>query len=59
MQGKWLLTYNDHPRVRELYADFEVKAVSTALNTDNGKRDESLWERRNFHQLIITNYKAT
>jgi DNA adenine methylase len=59
VQGKWLLTYNDHPRIRELYSDYGIKPVSTALNTDKGKRGESLWERRNFPQLIITNYKAT
>ena len=52
-QGKWLLTYNDHPRVRELYASDRRKTISTALNTDkipHGKKP------RVFPQLIIMNY---
>ena len=52
-QGKWLLTYNDQPRVRELYAGDRRKPISTALNTDkipHGKK------RRTFPQLIIRNY---
>jgi DNA adenine methylase len=51
--GKWLLTYNDHPRVRELYAGDRTKRVSTALNTDKIPHGQ---KRRSFPQLIIMNY---
>jgi DNA adenine methylase len=53
-QGKWLLTYNDHPRVRELYDGDRTKRVSTALNTDKIPHGG---KRRSFPQLIIMNYK--
>ncbi len=47
-KGKWLLTYNDHPRVVELYAGDRRIAVSTALNTDKMAAN-----RRLQRQLII------
>jgi hypothetical protein len=34
VHGKWLLTYNDHPRIRKLYRDFKISEVVTRLNTD-------------------------
>jgi len=55
-QGKWLLTYNDNPRVRELYAGDRVKRVSTVLNTDKIPHGQ---KRRSFPQLIIMNYKPS
>jgi len=48
-KGKWLLTYNDHPRVVELYAGDRRIAVSTALNTDKMAAN-----RRRQRQLIIS-----
>lgn len=27
-KGKWLLTYDDHPKIRELYRGFRIKAVT-------------------------------
>jgi DNA adenine methylase len=53
-EGKWQLTYNDHPRIRELYASDRRKVISTALNTDKIPHGQ---ERRSFPQLIIMNYK--
>lgn len=34
LHAKWLLTYNDHSRIRELYKDSEIAEVATRLNTD-------------------------
>jgi len=53
VKGKWLLTYNDHPRIRELYASYGFKTVSTKLNTDKIPQGQ---KRRSFPQLIIRNY---
>jgi len=54
ISGKILLTYNDHPKIRELYADFhiaEAKQTRMAeLVRDGGKRNR-------FVNLIITNYR--
>ncbi|HYB84958.1 MAG TPA: hypothetical protein VED86_06480 [archaeon] len=52
VQGKWLLTYNDHPRIRELYEGFKISEVVTRLNTDK----MATANRRPFRQLIIRNY---
>jgi DNA adenine methylase len=52
VHGKWLLTYNDHPRIRELYKGFKISEVVTRLNTDK----LATANRRPFRQLIIRNY---
>ena len=52
IQGKFLLTYNDHPRVRELYKGFKMSEVVTRLNTDK----LATANRRPFRQVIIRNY---
>lgn len=47
LQGRWILTYGDHPLIRELYADCrieEVRRVRT-INQD---------ARRDYVELIIT-----
>lgn len=54
VEGKWLLTYNDHPRIRELYKGFKVIEVATKLNTDK----MATVKRRVQRQLIITNYRS-
>jgi DNA adenine methylase len=52
VHGRWLLTYNDHPRIRELYKGFEIFEVVTRLNTDK----LATANRRPFRQLIMRNY---
>lgn len=52
VQGRWLLTYNDHPHIRELYKGFKISEVVTRLNTDK----MATANRRPFRQLIIRNY---
>jgi DNA adenine methylase len=55
VEGKWLLTYNDHPKVRELYAGFPMMRMSTSLNTDKVALGET---KRRLHQLVISNYET-
>ena len=52
IQGRFLLTYNDHSRVRELYKAFKVSEVVSRLNTDK----MATANRRLFRQLVIRNY---
>ena len=52
MQGEFLLTYNDHPRTRELYKGVKFFEVVTRLNTDKLPTAN----RRPFRQLIIRTY---
>lgn len=52
LRCKWLLTYNDHPRIRELYKGFKTTEVATRLNTDK----MATANRRLQRQLIIRNY---
>jgi DNA adenine methylase len=53
LKGKWLLTYNDHRKIRKMYSKFYLKEVEM-LKTASLKRKG---EKRNyFKNLIITNY---
>jgi len=54
IQGKFLLTYNDHPSIRKLYTGFKISEVVTRLNTDK----TATANRRPFRQLIIRNYET-
>lgn len=53
VKGKWLVTYNDHPRIRHLYAGYNLKVVRKPVQTSLVKagRSRGLWD-----QLIIANY---
>lgn len=53
LRGKWLLTYNDHPKIRELYTGYPTIPVTTDLHTQKVQDGE---RRRRFSQLIIANY---
>jgi DNA adenine methylase len=52
-KGKWLLTLNDHSRIRELYHGFAINNVETKVNTFKGRAG---FKRPRFKQLIIRNY---
>lgn len=41
-QPNWLLSYNNHPAVREFYKDFTIKTASTAGNGGNKPNSELL-----------------
>ena len=51
IQGKFLLTINDHVKIRELYKGFNIEEVEVmySISKENSGR-------RNFKELIITNY---
>lgn len=51
LKGKFLLTINDHERVREWYKDFNIKEVQ--VNYSVSKEAKA---RGKYNELIITNY---
>jgi len=54
VKGKWLLTYNDHPRIRHLYAGYPLMTVVRPVSTTLTRNCEV---RGNWTQLIIANYE--
>lgn len=56
VEAKWLLTLNDHPRVRELYRGYRVTTCDTQMATWKGPAGS---KRPRLKQLIIRNYKLT
>ena len=54
IQGKFILTINDHERIRELYKDFHIKNVSVTYSISREKD-----ARKGYGELIITNYENT
>ena len=52
IQGKWLMTYGDHPRIRELYTGFEMDVVKQRRCAN--KMIES--KRGQFSNLLVANY---
>ncbi len=53
VKGKWLLTYNDSPHVRELYYGYEMAKVSSSLSSEKVPKGG---ERKTLPQLLIANY---
>ncbi len=53
IQGRFLLSYDDSPKIRELYKDFEMVAVER-LNGINNKIENR--ENKMFKELLIANY---
>lgn len=51
IQGKFLLTINDHEMIRELYKNFKLQETEVAYSV--GRKASS---RRKYKELIITNY---
>ncbi|MDC0802714.1 DNA adenine methylase [Clostridium paraputrificum] len=51
IKGKFLLTINDHPKVREWYEGFNIKEVE--VNYSISRKEEA---RGRYKELIITNY---
>ncbi|WP_338627716.1 DNA adenine methylase [Clostridium baratii] len=51
IKGKFLVTINDHPKVREWYKDFNIKEVEVHYSISR-----ELEARKNYRELIITNY---
>lgn len=51
LRGKFLLTINDHEKVREWYKDFNMKEVQVNYSVSKEKK-----ARGKYKELIITNY---
>ncbi|HFC9288201.1 TPA: DNA adenine methylase [Clostridium perfringens] len=51
IKGKFLVTINDHPKVREWYKDFNIKEVKVMYSVSNQAS-----ARKEYDELIITNY---
>lgn len=51
LQGKFLLTINDHEKVREWYAGYSIKEVAVPYSVAKSKEG-----RHDFGELIITNF---
>lgn len=54
IQGRFLLSYDDSEKIRELYKDFEMVAVER-LNGINNRQPENR-KNKTFKELIIANY---
>lgn len=48
-KGKWLLTINDHPFIRELYSKYKIEEIEVLYTVSKSKN-------KKFGELIITNY---
>jgi len=53
-KGKWLLTYNDHPKIRKMYSKYIIKEVEMPKTAPLKREGE---KRNSFKNLIITNYR--
>lgn len=53
LQGKWVLTINDHPTVRTMYRGYEMRETQTSLAAEKLEQNE---KRSELKQLIIQNY---
>lgn len=51
IKGKFLLTINDHPKVREWYKEFNIKEVEVNYSVSREQK-----ARGKYKELIITNY---
>jgi DNA adenine methylase len=49
LKGKFLLSINDHPEVRRLFAAFEIRKVPITYSVHGGKRKQ-------IEELLISNY---
>ncbi|MDY3362054.1 MAG: Dam family site-specific DNA-(adenine-N6)-methyltransferase [Clostridium celatum] len=51
IKGKFMVTINDHPQVREWYKDFNIEEVKVAYSVSKEQK-----ARKEYGELIITNY---
>lgn len=51
LKGKFLLTINDHPQIREWYKEFNIKKVDVSYSVSREQK-----ARKDYAELIITNY---
>lgn len=53
VKGKFIMSINDTPKIRKLFADFRIKAVTTRYSVGTAKRDQAVTE------LLIMNYQPS
>ena len=51
IKGRFMVTINDHPKVREWYKDFNIEEVKVAYSVSKEQK-----ARKEYGELIITNY---
>jgi DNA adenine methylase len=59
IKGKFLLTYGEHPVIRELYKGFDVKTIDRVENVALTKDTNERKERIKAVDLLIANYKLS
>jgi len=53
MKGKWLLSYGDHPFIRDLYKDYKIKEIKTHFSVTHTEKSDA---NKEVIDLAITNY---
>ena len=53
IKGRFLLSYDDSPKIRELYKDFEIVSVERLCGLKNKFHDEN---KKVYKELLIANY---
>ncbi len=48
VKGKWLLSYNDHPAIREMYRDYPIEELETTYSLSGQLKRKT--------ELLIANY---
>lgn len=51
-EGKWLMSINNAPQIRTLFADFQIKEVKTSYSINKTKINQ-----KPVTELLISNYK--
>jgi DNA adenine methylase len=54
IKGRFLLSYDDSPKIRELYKEFEMIAVERLNGINNRENVEN--RKKIFKELLIANY---
>lgn len=49
LKGRFLLSYNDHPKVRQIFKEFHMKSIKTSYTINSDARSE-------VSELLISNY---
>ena len=52
VKGKFMLTLNDHPRVRSVFSRFQIRMIQTRYSVGTGK------SRKEVGEVLISNFKA-
>jgi len=56
VKGKFLITLNDAPFIRDTFKDFKIEAVESPLSSRGVTRTSKLKTRGHYTHLLISNY---